>query len=265
MKNTKMYDTKNVLNQYKDGKNLNTRISIYEKYKIGDTYSCWIQDEYKFFDGCEIVELGSGTGKDWIEKIDEVSEKYYLTMSDFSSGMVKELKEKYGQYENVEVMQIDIQDIPFENESKDFAIAHSMLYHVPDIDKAVSEVHRILKPGGKFYTATSGSKSMFWFLKGTLHEVLPESSMADEITFALQNGKPYLEKHFYDVNIVYDRSHLEITNTNDLIDFILSVASIENVTEDDRPRLFEYYEKKKNDEGKIIVELEYGMFVAEKG
>ena len=47
-----------------------------------------------------------------------------------------------------------------------------MLYHVPDIDKAVSEVHRILKPGGKFYAATGGSKSMFWYLKDTLHEVV---------------------------------------------------------------------------------------------
>ena len=264
MKNTKMYDTQNVLNQYKDGTNLNTRISIYDKYKVGGNYIGWIHDAYDFFDGCEIVEFGSGTGKDWIGKIEEVPKKYHLTMSDFSAGMVRGLKEKYGKYNNIDVMQIDIQDIPFTDASKDFAIAHAMLYHVPDIDKAVSEVYRILKSGGVFYAATSGSKSMFWYLKSTLHEAVPSVLMPEGITFTIQNGEPYLEKYFNDVEIIYDRSHLEITDTNDLVDFIYSVPSLTGLNESYRSSVFDYYEKKKNYEGKIIIELEYGMFVAKK-
>ena len=264
MKNTKMYDTEDVLRQYKDGKNLSTRISIYDKYKVGGNYSGWIQDAYSFFDGCEIVEFGSGTGKDWAGKMDGSARKCHITLSDFSPGMVSILKEKYGHYKNVDIMRIDIQDIPLADASKDFAIAHSMLYHVPDIDRAVSEVHRILKPGGRFYAATSGGRSLFLYFKDTLHEAVPGSTMPDGITFTLKNGKPYLDKYFSDVKIVYDRGRLEITDTNDLIDFILSAASIGDVSESDRPRMFDYYESAKNADGKIIVDLEYGMFVAEK-
>jgi ubiquinone/menaquinone biosynthesis C-methylase UbiE len=221
-------------------------------------------DEYESFDGCEILEFGSGTGKDWINIINDVSSRCHLIMSDFSSGMVESLKERYGHLGNIDVMQIDIQDIPFDKESKDFVIAHSMLYHVPDIDKAVSEVHRILKPKGKFYSATMGSKGMFTFFKDTLHEVIPQVSMAENIRFTLQNGKPYLQKHFSNVDIVYNNGRLEVTDANDIIDFAISTASIDGIKESDRPKLIEYYEAKKNDEGKIIIELEYGMFVAVK-
>lgn len=35
-----------------------------------------------------------------------------------------------------------------------------MLYHVPDIDKALSEIKRVLKPGGNFYVSTNGKEHM---------------------------------------------------------------------------------------------------------
>ncbi len=264
MGNSLMYDKKNVLKQYKDGTNLNTRVSLYDKYKVGGNSNKWMTDEYDFFDGCEIAEFGSGTGKDWVNIIDDVAQRCHLVMSDYTSGMVEGLKERYGHLDNIDVMQIDIQDIPFVNESKDFAIAHAMLYHVPNIDKAVSEVYRILKSGGKFYTATSGSKSMYWFFRNTLHKVIPQSSMAEEITFNLQNGRQYLEKYFTDVKIVSQTALLEVTDTNDIIDFALSTTSITGVKGSDRSILFDYYENMKNDDGKLVIEIEYGMFVATK-
>ncbi len=264
MSNTKMHDTETVLEQYKDGNNLNTRVSLYDKYKVGGNSNKWMTDRYDFFDGCEVAEFGTGTGKDWARIIEDIASCCHLVLSDFSSGMVEGLKEKYKHLDNVEVMQIDIQDIPFKDESKDFAIANAMLYHVPDIDKAVNEVHRILKPGGKFYAATMGTKSMFTFFKGTLHEAVPSVSMAENIRFTLENGKEYLNKYFSDVDIVYNKGRLEIDDANDIIDFALSTASITGIEEINRPKLFDYYEKMKDEEGKIVIEIEYGMFVARK-
>lgn len=264
MKNTKMYDTQNVLNQYKDGKNLSTRISIYDKYKVGGNDMGWMYQEYDFFDGCEIAEFGSGTGKDWENRMGEASKKYHITLSDFSPGMVGGLKEKYGHYKNVDVMQIDIQDIPFSDGSKDFAIANAMLYHVPDIDKAISEVHRILKPGGVFYAASQGSKSVYTYLKGTINDALPEVSLPNEVTFTMQNGTKHLEKYFADVRAVCTSGKLEITDTRDLVDFIYSMSSIEGLRLGGRQTLMDFYDKKKNADGKIIIELEYGMFAAKK-
>ncbi|MEI6580515.1 MAG: class I SAM-dependent methyltransferase, partial [Eubacteriales bacterium] len=56
--------------------------------------------------------------------------------------------------------QIDIQDIPYENNSFDIVIANHMLYHVPNMEKALSEVFRVLKPDGCFYATTLGRNSL---------------------------------------------------------------------------------------------------------
>ncbi len=43
---------------------------------------------------------------------------------------------------------IDITNIPFENESFDLILCAHVLEHVPDDGKAMSELYRVLKPGG---------------------------------------------------------------------------------------------------------------------
>ena len=46
------------------------------------------------------------------------------------------------------------------NNTFEIVIANSMLYHVPEIDKALSEVRRVLKKDGVFYAATSGENGI---------------------------------------------------------------------------------------------------------
>lgn len=42
------------------------------------------------------------------------------------------------------------EDLPFEDNSFDVVIMDAVLEHIPDVGKAIAEVGRILKPGGKF-------------------------------------------------------------------------------------------------------------------
>lgn len=262
---SKMNDTENVLNQYKTGKNLSTRISLYEKYSINQqTYTDWIYENYKFFDLCEVLEFGSGTGKDWKGKINKLPQNCNLILSDFSQGMVEELKLKFVEHKNISVMELDIQNAQIEDNSKDFIIANSMLYHVPDIDKAISEVSRILKGNGTFYAATAGSKSMFQYLRETLLKIDPRITMPEAISFNLQSGRVYLEKYFNQVKIAKYENRLKIVDTNDLVNFIYSVSSIEGLEECDRDKVLEYYENKRNSNGFITIDIEYGMFIAKK-
>jgi ubiquinone/menaquinone biosynthesis C-methylase UbiE len=264
MKNTKMYDRKNVLNQYKDNKNLNTRISLYQKYGTNDTnYSDFIQTNYDFFEGSKILEFGSGTGKDWKDKIDSLPDGCELTLSDFSSGMVDELRQKYGDRKNVHIRMLDIQSANIKGGSIDFVIANSMLYHVPDIDKAVGDVHRILKDDGVFYASTFG-KSVYSFLKKHISNISDDISLAKEVTFTLENGGDYINKYFSDVKINRYNNRLDIKDTNDLVDYIYSMTSIVGLKDEDRDDIYNYFEGLKDENGNIVVDIEYGIFVARK-
>ena len=44
----------------------------------------------------------------------------------------------------------DLTKLPFENNYFDFGYSLGVLHHIPDINKALTEIHRILKPNAGF-------------------------------------------------------------------------------------------------------------------
>ena len=61
---------------------------------------------------------------------------------------------RFGRYETADLNMrgvdhhVDVQDLPFEDHSFDFVFASHVLEHVPDDEKAISEIRRILRPNG---------------------------------------------------------------------------------------------------------------------
>jgi len=61
---------------------------------------------------------------------------------------------RFGQYECADLdmegvnHNVDIQQLPFSDESYDFVFASHVLEHIPNDEKAISEIHRILRPNG---------------------------------------------------------------------------------------------------------------------
>lgn len=53
-------------------------------------------------------------------------------------------------YHNVDVI-CDIEEMPFKDNSVDYIINIAVLEHVPNPQKVIAEIHRILKPNGKIY------------------------------------------------------------------------------------------------------------------
>lgn len=156
-----MTDIKKVKEQYKDGKNLSQRISIHHKYSVNNEgLGNWLFKQYNISEGHRILELGCGTGDLWNGKLKDLPDGVEIFITDFSKGMVNEAAEKYQDFDFIKTQIIDIQDIPFESEYFDIIIANFMLYHVPNIDKALSEVYRVLKPNGIFFAATVGDNHM---------------------------------------------------------------------------------------------------------
>ncbi|MBK0399777.1 methyltransferase domain-containing protein [Limibaculum sp. M0105] len=73
-----------------------------------------------------------------------------VTGLDFSSVMIERAREAAPAARFVEG---DAQDLPFESSSFDGAICGFGLMHVPDQDRALAEVRRVLRPGARFAMA----------------------------------------------------------------------------------------------------------------
>jgi len=258
--------TKNVERQYDNDSNLVIRTNLHLKYSTNkQEFVPWLFDKYNFISNCRILELGCGNGGQWENQIDKLPDGCTLLLSDFSNGMLNIVKEKYWKYKNVSLQQIDIQDIPFSDEAFDVIIANHMLYHVPEISKALSEVRRVLKPGGKFYSATNGNGGMRAFLHDAFKYLDPDTkAFTQKLSFCLQNGFEILSGFFPYVKRIDYEDSLSITETQDLIDWLKSTITIASYEEKDVDGLFDYFENIRKTHGAINIPKETCLFISTK-
>jgi SAM-dependent methyltransferase len=96
-----------------------------------------------------VLEVGGGPGELSERVMRELGAE--VVMVDVSDRMV-ELARARG----VDARVGDVQELPFAAGEFDVAVAAWMLYHVPDLDRGLSELARVLRPGGKLVAVTNG-------------------------------------------------------------------------------------------------------------
>lgn len=142
-----------------------------------------------------VLEVGPGPG--------EMSERLQRELGvevvavDSSERMV-ELARSRG----VDARLGDVQALELEDESFDAVLAAWMLYHVPNLDRGLAELARVLRPGGRLVAVTNGADHLLelWQLVGTERAVL---------SFSAENGEELLGRHFARV----ERRDVEGTTT----------------------------------------------------
>lgn len=251
-----------VKEQYKTSANLNTRISIHAKYSVNrQGFGNWIFEQYRLCENGRILELGCGNGSMWVGHA--LPDGAELVLTDFSEGMLASAKANVGVRQGISYRQADIQQIPYPEESFDAVIANMMLYHVPDLKRALSEVRRVLKPDGMFYCATSGGNGITEYVRGLLNDAGIRCGKGTELSFTLENGGDLLKDYFSEIEIRRYEDALDVTETGDLVDYLLSLegmADFRAVTPEELYRVLDG--QKKN--GVIRVPKDYGMFVSQK-
>jgi ubiquinone/menaquinone biosynthesis C-methylase UbiE len=95
--------------------------------------------------GSSLLDIGCGTGF-----ILDIAKKYFRKVIgiDLTQAMLDEIKPA----ENLLVFDGDSENIQFDDGSFDVCTAYSFIHHLPDAELTMSEVFRILKPGGFFYS-----------------------------------------------------------------------------------------------------------------
>ncbi|MBC7961281.1 MAG: methyltransferase domain-containing protein, partial [Vallitaleaceae bacterium] len=206
------------------------------------------------------------TGDLWKDHLAELPEGINLYLSDFTEGMVKELSEKYNDFEFIKTEIIDIQDIPYEVNFFDVIIANFMLYHVPDIDNALREVHRVLKPNGFFYAATVGNNHLMeinqWVKAFDGHLDVFNSSA---LSFRVQNGEDILRKYFEQVSLLEYFDHLEVDSKQDLLQYIGSFKDMSDLSDEAINGLSEFLEQHRQKDDNFKISKQSGTFICRKG
>ena len=218
--------------QYKDATNLDARIALHSRFSTARVnWYRWLFDHFRLPERARVLELGCGPAKLWRENLERIPKGWQVTLTDASPGMIEEA-ETYLQTAlrafNFRV--VDVQDIPYENASFDVVIAVHMLYHVPDQQRALTEVRRVLKPGGRFHASTNGRIHMQKIGDLAAHfaegEVLDRLRAAHRLnSFRLEDGLELLSGYFPEVMLHSYKSSLKVTEAEPLLAFILSATA----------------------------------------
>ena len=83
-------------------------------------------------------------------KLDNKAEPFYVNLGGGSDKIEKFINIDLGNYRNVDIV-ASLENLPIKSMTVDLLLSNSVLEHVNDYRKVISEANRILKVGGYFY------------------------------------------------------------------------------------------------------------------
>ena len=109
-------------------------------------FSKWRKRAFEYIEGENILEVGVGTGKN----LDFYPPEKRVTAIDFSPGMLSRARRKIDEKKaNVDLREMDIQKLQFEDQSIDTVLATFVFCSVPDPIQGLREVKRVCRKGGR--------------------------------------------------------------------------------------------------------------------
>ncbi len=211
--------------QYNTSQNLNARVELHRRFSANQSgWNNWQFDQVEWRPGLRVLDVGCGPAHLWRVNRGRLPANLQLVLSDFSFGMTQETHNTAGDLASA--CNLDVQSIPFPNETFDIVFANHMLYHVPDIPRGVRELARVLKPGGQLHAASNGTRHLRE-LHDLLHEFQPDYHMdLDPFVkaFGLENGAEKLQPYFAQVEVREYPDSLWVTEAGPLVAYAYSLT-----------------------------------------
>jgi SAM-dependent methyltransferase len=181
---TRFDDPAVVSRQYADEANLRARQALWSNVE-GENGRIVLARVLSSLGPRRVLEVGGGQGElaEWMQG--ELGAE--VTFLDQSERMV-ELARARG-IERADVG--DVQTLPFADGSFDTVVAAWMLYHVADLDRAFSEIVRVLEPGGRLVAVTNSVRHL-----EELREVFGTIMPGFEKLFNAENAEVRLGPYF---------------------------------------------------------------------
>jgi ubiquinone/menaquinone biosynthesis C-methylase UbiE len=265
--------------QYRDAANLNARIELHSRFSTNrQGYVRWLFERLTLPGEARILDIGCGPATIWQDNLIRIPEGWEITLADFSEGMLAEaLRNLRDSGREFRFTVADVQHLPFEDSSLDAVVANFMLYHVPDLNKGLAEIRRVLRSGGRLFAGTFGRGHM-----RELDDLVrrfdpgigiwgsepgePSPSYGNNLTeaFGLETGAEKLSPWFADVKVHRFEDALIVTEATPLVAYVQSMAIGPSVTAGRLAEFTHFIESELARLGSIYIGKEPGLFEARK-
>lgn len=251
--------------QYGDAAKLNARIELHRCFSTNKRgWMPWVFDQLDLPANSAVLDVGCGPCDLWAENADRIPDGWRIVLSDFSPGMLQQARDGLRPVARPFTFWCaDAQALPFASGRFDAVIANHMLYHVPDRARAIAEMHRVLKPGGRLYAGTNGHAHMRE-LREWIARFGPQADEFDAaLGFGLENGAEQLSRWFPEATLRRYPDGLAVTEAGPFVAYALSMSrapAIRNNLE----AFVRSVEQAIASQGAIHITKDAGLFVAPK-
>lgn len=171
------------------------------------------------------VDTGCGWGRFAVVLASRLAPGAQLLCTDVFPGMVSSTRDALAKIEGDYSFAVaDIENLPLRAESVDLAMANHVLYHLPNIGRGISELDRILTPGGKMLATTNADDIRIPIIDAH-HETMRRLGIKVETKpasiFSLENGRDLLspwfehvEEHVFEDTLLSDAERLTSSYLN---------------------------------------------------
>ena len=119
--------------------------------------------------GSSVLDVGTGTGVLVPFILKKIGEKGRLVCLDYAEEMLKKARAK-GFQGNIRYVCADIEQSNLADESFDAVVCYSSFPHFENKPRALSEIHRMLRKGGRLYICHTSSRQEI----NKMHRQIPE-------------------------------------------------------------------------------------------
>ena len=252
-------------NQYQNASNISSRISLHSLYAQNPKgWFPWIYEQCRIRPGMKILEVGCGDGTLWVQNRERLPADIQVTLSDVSEGMLRDARRALGTEDaRFDFQILDCQQNPYPENTFDLVVANHVLFYCDDLQTALAEVRRVLKPEGRLVCSTYGNDHMKEVSELVQefdeHIVLAADKLYEK--FGRENGAEILNSYFSDIKWRTYEDCLIVQEPEPLISYILSCHGNQGQYIPGRYREFFSYVKKKTDQGMKITK-DAGVFLA---
>jgi len=193
---------------YANEEPLAIRIATHQRYTVPALdFARWVLDLIPWQGGERVTDVGCGNGAYVEPAIERLTDTGRYLAGDLSLGMLRDLTRgsSQGRRTRANATNLDAAALPLPSGSCDVILANHMLYHVPDVEQAVNECHRVLRDGGQMLVATNSQTTMVeldvLIREGYSRLQVPFTSLPGRAAshFCLENGQGILSRAFSQV------------------------------------------------------------------